>query len=198
MGEGAREVIDPAPGPAGDVGPFSLVRGGPFRRLLRAVRLARDDGRDVRRQSAALVAITWAPMVVLGAAQRAATGRWPPLLLDPSTHARLLLTIPLLVAAEHALHERSGRCVDRFVRSGLAAAGPAATQRVLALGARLRDARLPEAALAVLALAAGQAALWGLAAPGAATGPAVKASAAGVWWSLVGLPLSQFLLYRSL
>ena len=180
---------------------FSLVRGGPFRALMRAAHLVRDDGRDTGRQSVALAAITWVPLVALGIVERITTHRWNPLLLDPAVHARLLLTIPLLVVAERVLHWLSARCIACFVRYDFAEQGTPAVQRVVARATHLRDARLPEAALAVAAFATGQVALWGhvnlldaMSGSGAATSP----SAARIWWAFVALPVAQFLLFRSL
>jgi hypothetical protein len=188
--------------PAGSsVVPFSLVRGGPFHRILVAVRLSREDGRDAYRQSLALVALTWVPLVALAVAERLATHRWSAFVLNPAVHVRLLVTLPLLLVAEQVLHTLCGRCMDRFVQSGLVSDGLDAAGRVVARATRLRDSTLPEAALAVAAVAAGQAALWGLVNPqGPVTAPSSTAatSAALVWWAIVSLPCAQFLLYRSL
>jgi len=180
---------------------FSVVRGGPFRRLLGVLRLARDDGRDAWRQTLALVTITWAPLVALAIVQSLATHQRNMLLLDPAVHAHLLLSVPLLVVAEQVMHARSERCMERFVQSGLVSGGAAAIQRVVARGTTLRDAAFPEAALAIAALAAGQASLWGLVSPfglRSLVGLAATPSAARLWWAIVALPLAQFLLYRSL
>jgi hypothetical protein len=176
---------------------FSVVRGGPFWALLRAVGLARDDGGDTRRQVLAFVGVTWVPIVACALAERLATRPWDPLVLDPAVHARLLITVPLLVVAEHVMHALSVRCVDRFVQSGLASEGPGAARPVVARGARLRDARLPEVALAIAAVGVGLAGLWGVAWP-FFPAPAGTPSLARVWWAVVALPVAQFLLYRSL
>jgi hypothetical protein len=180
---------------------FSVVRGGPFCWLLRLLRLARGDGRDAWRQTLALVTIAWAPLVTLAIVQSLATHKRNMLLRDPAVHAHLLLSVPLLVLAEQVMHERSERCIARFVQSGLVSGGAAAIQRVVARGTTLRDAVLPEAALAIAALGAGQASLWGLTSPfalGSLVGLAAMSSAARLWWAIVALPLAQFLLYRSL
>jgi len=179
----------------------SLVRGGPFRRLLRAAGLARDDGRDPWRQSLVLVLFAWAPLVAFALVQRLATHRWEALVLDPAVHARLLVTIPLLLVGEEVMHIMSARCIDRFVESGLTPDGSAGVRPVVARAVRLRDARVPEAVLAVAALAAGQAALWGVANPlGSVSvhGPVAAPSLGRFWWAIVSLPVAQFLLYRSI
>jgi hypothetical protein len=108
-------------------------------------------------------------------------------MLDPGVHARLLVTVPLLVLAEHTMHALSARCIDRFVQNDFAAEGPAGIRRAVARGTRLRDAWIPELTIAIAAVVAGLAGLWG----------APDASFARVWWSIVALPVAQFLLYRS-
>jgi hypothetical protein len=168
---------------------------------LRALHLARDDGRDAWRQTLAFVTMAWAPLVILSVAQRLATPTWNVLVLDPAVHALLLLTSPLLLMAEQAMHRMSERCVERLVQSNVAPGGAIAIRRVVLRGTRLRDAALPEAAIAIVALAAGQAALWGLVSPKgllAAPGATVARSLVQVWWAILSLPAAQFLLYRSL
>jgi hypothetical protein len=97
------------------------------------------------------------------------------------------------------MHTLSERCIDRFVQSGLTPQGNSAIRAVLARGVRLRDSALPEVALAALAVASGQAALWGFFSPlGSSPRAAGVGSFADVWWGLVSLPVAQFLLYRSL
>jgi hypothetical protein len=180
---------------------FSLVHGGPFQALLHAVHLARDDGRNALRQSVVFIALTWAPLVAFGLVQRVTTSHWSSLVLDPGVHARLLVSIPLLLVAEDVMHTRSERCIDRFVQSGLVSDGPGAVRRVVARAQRLRDSWLPEAAAALAAVATGQAAMWGFANPlgsVAVAGAAAAPSVAYVWWGVVSLPVAQFLLFRSL
>jgi hypothetical protein len=168
---------------------------------MRAGGLARDAGPDACRQSLALVALTWVPLVALAIAQRLATGRWDEVVVDVGVHARLLVTVPLLLVAEEAMHGLSQRCIDRFVQNDFAPGGLGGVRRVATRGARLRDSWLAEAGLAVAALAVGQAALWGRTSPlgfvashHATGGP----SFAQLWWSIVALPIAQFLVFRSL
>jgi hypothetical protein len=179
---------------------FSLVRGGPLRRFFCTLGLVRDDGNDVRRQGLALVALTWAPLIVLELIHRFASGKWDPLVFDPAVHARLLAGIPLLVVAEQVMHTLSERCISRFVQSGIATDGVDGIRRAVARGARLRDAPLPEAILAVAAIASGSAAVCGFAiVPGSAPWPAAPvAVSAHLWWVLVSRPVAQFFLYRAI
>jgi hypothetical protein len=181
------------------MGRFSLVRGGPFRALMRAVHLVRGDGADPWRQSLALVALTWVPLAAFSLVQRLATHHWNALVLDPAVHVRLLVAVPLLVVAEEVMHLLSRRCVDQFVQSSLVSDG-LGIRRVLTRVTLMRDAKLPEVVLAVAALAAGEARLWGRPSGGpfAIPGWVAAPSFAGIWWGVVALPLSQFLLYRSL
>jgi hypothetical protein len=149
----------------------------------------------------AFAAVTWVPLAALAFAEHVATRKWDALVLDPAVHARLLLTVPLLVAAEQAMHAFSERCVERLAQSGLVADGPAGIRRVVSRGEGLRDAVLPEVVLALAAVAVGQAALWGLWRPIgvlASRGPSAPSTLTDLWWGIVSLPVAQFLFYRSL
>jgi hypothetical protein len=179
---------------------FSLAHGGPFHALLRAARLARDDGRDARRQSAAFVVVAWVPLALVAFVQRLATGRWNALTLDPALHVRLLVSVPLLLVADQAMHVLSVRCIDRLLRSGLVHDAPRAVGQVVARAQRLRDAKLAEIAMVVAGVVAGQAALWGHFSPfgSGVPGAAAPPLAARVWWSVVALPLTDFFMLRAL
>src|SRR6187399_577159 len=81
---------------------FSLVRGGPLYGFRRAIGLIPKKGFGLAERAAAIVAITWVPIVagaVLGG--RAFEGQGSdPLLRHFAIHARLLLSAPLLICAE--------------------------------------------------------------------------------------------------
>jgi hypothetical protein len=178
-----------------------LVRGGLFWSVLRAAGLARGDGRDLRRQIRALAALTWAPLVAIAAVQRLTGRPWDPVVLDPAVHVRLLVAVPLLLSAEHAMGTLSERCVQRFVQSGLVPRADGGVRSVLSRGERLRDAWVPEGLMAVAVVAWGQASLWGLvSALGyglAAQHSMAPLSVARVFWATVSLPVAQILLCRS-
>ena len=176
--------------------PFSLVRGGPFYRLVRALRLGRDDGFDVFRQGFVFACASWGPFAFLAIGQRLWTGSWDPLVLDLAVHVRLLVVIPLLVASEQALHLFTTRCTRRLIEDGYATVETAAP--AIARATRWRDAWFPEIALLVVSIAAGQAVLWKASSSGVMFGAwgTSAISAVRVWYAGFALPLVEFLMLR--
>jgi hypothetical protein len=180
---------------------FSLVRGGPFYRLLCRARLAPrlDEPRgDVLRPSLAVIAFTWGPLMALALGEHAVEGRWEPLVRDFSVHARLLVAIPLLFLSDNALHVYTGQSVARFRRCEFADDG-ATVERVIASAERLRDAVLPERIILVLAVVASQALFWDLL-PSAgilrSSTASIARSPTSIWYGLVALPIAQFVFVR--
>jgi hypothetical protein len=175
---------------------FQLDAGGPVWRWERAAHLD-----SLRRLVPVVVAVTWLPMMAL-AALAALTGRAPePLIRDLSVHARLLVALPLLVVANRFLGETAAMVVARLFDEGFLPGQAGVRARVM-LGrvARWRDSPLPDAFLLALALFVGVAALLGWIAP-AGHLHGVSESPVGpvrVWYALVGLPLFQLFLWRSL
>lgn len=174
--------------------PFSLTHGGPFYRLIGRVHLRKPDGRT---RTLALVLVLWVPFVV-ATLIRAATGRgWDPTFLDLIAHVRLLIALPLLLAAEHFLEARC-ELVGRLLRES-SIVDRATLHTLFERALRLRDARNVEAVLAIIALLGGQAALWGISATGFMAVHAPRftpASLPAYWHAGVALPVFQFLLMR--
>jgi hypothetical protein len=100
---------------------FSLVRGGPLYGFRRAIGLIPKKGFGLAERAAAIVAITWVPIVagaVLGG--RAFEGQGSdPLLRHFAIHARLLLSAPLLICAETLVEQIVPEILRQFVESGL-------------------------------------------------------------------------------
>src|SRR5262245_10443955 len=177
---------------------FSLTDGGPLRHLTRALGLTRAPlggfGPGV-----ALAAFTWGPLLLLTVVQAlGGDGRLLRSFVDSvSSHARLLVAIPLFFAAETWIDPRVRHFVEHLVDSGLVPRAEvgrlAATVRI---ASRLRDSVLAEAALLALVIAFATAgvrvgqpsatAYWQV--PGGSLG------LAGWWYVAVGLPIYQFLL----
>ena len=79
-------------------------------------------------------------------------------------HAKLLVAIPVLLAAEAVMHMRTCRCIERIVDERWVEPVP----KVLALIAaaeRRRDSGVAEVVVLALAVIASQALLWGLLQP---------------------------------
>src|SRR5262245_2651624 len=208
MTDASRRPASPS-APAGSPGPasgsvpgvtFSLTDGGPLRHLTRALGLTRAPlggfGPGV-----VLAAFTWGPLLLLTVIQAlGGDGRLMRSFVDSvSSHARLLVAIPLFFAAEIWIDPRIRHFVEHLVDSGLVP--PADVTRLAAtvrIASRLRDSVLVEAGLLALVIAFATAgvrvdqpsatAYWQV--------PGGSPSLAGWWYAAVGLPIYQFLLGR--
>jgi len=173
---------------------FSINEGGPFDHLIRKLHLLRPSGM-VRVWW--IVAVAWLPLM-LGATLRELVGiPLNPIVLDISVHARFLVAVPLVLVSASLL-EPQCRGVIRMLYEG-SFAEPAALDRIVDRGERLRGSGVVEAALLVIAIAAGQLGLWGVLGPtGVFAGIAHHTdwSFARVWYSTVSLPLLQFVVLR--
>ena len=184
--------------------PFSIVAGGPVYRFARLFASARHpQGWLVLGAFFALV--TWGPLFVLSAVQgHLMRNVTIPFLADVSSHARFLVALPLLFAAEGWIDPRLAGFVRQILDSRLVlpAERPAFESAVSAV-ARLRDSWLVEAILVVI-VAASAATInldvnltnnissWMDVTIGAATVPTL----AGWWYTAVALPIFRFLLLR--
>ena len=176
---------------------FSLCRGGPIYKWLGPLR---GHGGLVR-PGLAIALLTWVPLAVLTTLEGALTeGPRIPFWQSVGTHARFLLAIPLFFSAEAMFDARIGDVLRRIVQVGLVVPSdePALTT-ALRQAIRWRDARAIEAGLAILTAVAIWSGLrtdlppdvstWRHAADGGLT-------LAGWWYTLIGLPIFQFLFWR--
>src|SRR5215468_7655656 len=90
--------------------PWPVV-GGPFYHAEQALRLVRGKPSDTSRIISFLLAVTWLPVVLLAMGERLWTGAPHALLGDLTFHTRLLVAMPLLVIADHAISLRWRGCV---------------------------------------------------------------------------------------
>jgi hypothetical protein len=173
--------------------PFALSEGGPFRRLLSSLHLVSPAGR-IRGEW--LAAFAWLPFA-LGEAARSLDAGPDPTVFDISVHTRLLVALPVMCWAEWLVNSAGLSALSSFVRGRFCPA--AQVDAILARAERARDAWWPEAALAVLALAGGQFALW------MATGTTGLFSGGQtsrglsfpyVWYVAIALPLALFVMFR--
>lgn len=173
-----------------------LGRGGPFRGLLRRLKLQRDGGRELARAIFATLAIVWMPFVLL----EVASGEPLPLRADLAVHTRLLASVPLLYWADVVLHDLCALAIQDFTERRVACG----EQRellpaVLAQAERLRSSPLAELVCLALALLAGQIGLWGRPANLILLhSQSVIAAARILWPSFIALPVFSFLLFRAL
>jgi hypothetical protein len=176
--------------------PLSLTHGGPGYNAMRRLHLLNARGEP---RWSPLVLFAWLPPTLLALAALIDHGRRDPVLFDVSVHARFLIAIPLIALAERHL-ERRVRISMRQFRSGRFA-NRAGVDAIIDRTEHLRDRRLPEGLLLVLAVLGGQTALWGWIAPaGMIHGVDLSAtrSLAHVWYAAVSLPLAQFIFMRFL
>ena len=179
---------------------FSICRGGPLYELARVLGLP-PGARGLIRLGLILAFLTWVPLVVLtvlGGVLR--EGSTIPFWQSIGTHVRLLLAIPLLFFAESIFDTRVADVLRRIVQIRMVL--PREEPRLAAAvrkAIRARNSWPIEAAIAVLTGAfiwAGlrtdlplDASTWRTTAGGGHT-------VAGWWYSLVSLPVFQFLFWR--
>jgi hypothetical protein len=185
---------------------FSLVVGGPLFQLLRRAHLSDDALHLVRQRIVVITLLTWLPLLILSMLEEKMLGQSVavPFLLDVEVHARFLLALPLLIAAEILVHQRMRPLVKQFIERDLIPedAMPrfhAAIDSAL----RLRNSVAAELLLIALVYTVGVFVVWRqFIALDAATWYATPSvdglafSLAGVWFGYVSLPVFQFLLVR--
>jgi hypothetical protein len=167
--------------------------------------LLKKNAPALLRGAGVLALVAWLPLLVLSFLDGYALGGVPlPFLYDFGAHTRLLFAVPLLVAAEVVLGARLGGAAAHFVDRGIVR--PEDGERfksAVAETLRLRDSAILEAAILVFAYLGSFVSLTVAVSHGVATwdirspaGP--RLTAAGIWNYFVGVPLFQFLIYRTL
>ena len=175
---------------------FSVCRGGPLYRFLAPLR---SHGGLVR-PGLAIALLTWVPLAVLTTLEGALTeGTRMPFWQSVGTHTRFLLAVPLFFSAEAVFDARVGDVLRRIVQVGLIVpSDEAALKKALRLAIRSRDSWAIEVGLAILTGVG----IWsGLRTdlPGVSTWRHAadgRLTLAGWWYSLVCLPVFQFLFWR--
>jgi hypothetical protein len=185
---------------------FSLVAGGPVYRLLRRTQLSGDEMQWTGRRMVVLALLAWVPLLLLSMVDGRAWGSAVamPFLHDLEVHAKLLIAIPLMIAAEVTAHRRLLPIVRQFLERDLIPA----TERLrfeaaIASAMRLRNSVVAEVLLlafvylvGVLYVGRTQLTLDVSSWYADATSGGLRLSPAGWWAALVSLPLAQFLLVR--
>src|SRR5690606_22041307 len=128
---------------------FSLTRGGLLYALLHRLGVVRGDRHDLHRQVLAVVVVGWVPLVLLAGVDEL-RGKPPlPWMLQLSVHARMLVAVPLLLAAAHLLEFSSQRAFH-LVERGRLVAQTRDLERIAESTAHLRSAYWPEVVLLAL------------------------------------------------
>jgi len=191
---GSREVA------LGAVDTFSLCRGGPLYRLLHTLGFS-PDSVGVVRFGLAVALVTWVPLAVLTTIESALhPGGMISFWQSLGTHVRLLLSIPLFFFAESIVDSRSGDVLRRLVQMGLVPAEERpALSRAVQRAIGQRDSWVTEAALLVLVVLLIGAGLRTDLPPDVSTwrtNADGRLSLPGWWYTIVSLPMFQFLFWR--
>ena len=160
----------------------------------------------LRRRVVVIALFAWLPLLVLSALGGRAWGTEVkvPFLVDIEVHARFLLALPLLIAAELVVNQRMRPMVRQFLERGLIAdTSRARFDAAVASTVRLRNSVVAELLLIAFVYLVGILYIWPrYTALDVGTWYAVPAggghrlSPAGWWYAYVSLPVFQFLLLR--
>ena len=184
---------------------FSLVLGGPLYQIYLRSGLVQPPAGRLGRRIVAFIVVAWLPLAILTLAGGSAFGGVEvPFAADLGAHVRLLLALPLLIAAELIVHQRVQATVRQFINRGIIApADRAQFDRIIASVMRLRNSATIEIALAVIAITVGywvwrermamQIGSWYVEVD-AAGGQSL--TVAGWWYAFVSLNLFRFVLLR--
>src|SRR5262245_44137704 len=127
------------PDPFEEYRDFSVVLGGPIYQLFRRSRLAGDALELLYRRILVITGIAWLPLLLI-VALRPVGGGVASFLWDVEVHARFLVGLPVLVAAELLVHRRIRLVVRRFVERRIVRAPDLSRfQRAVGAAMRLRD-----------------------------------------------------------
>ena len=188
-----------------DAQEFSLVHGGPLFQLLVRAHLSSDSLTLVARRVIFFALITWVPLLALSALEgHLLDGDVAvPFLRDAETQIRLLVVVPLLLAAELVVHRRLMPVVRAFLdRDLISEADDERFDAAVNSAFRLRNSVPAEVLLFALVYGVGVLVVWRQTALETPTWYAHSPTGAhrlytaGIWYAYVSLPLFQFLLLR--
>lgn len=182
---------------------FSLVLGGPLFQFLRKAHLEGDHLELLYRRVIFIPAIAWLPLFILaflspwsGSSSRVSFFQ------DVEVHARFLVALPVLIAAELIVHTRIRPAVRRFVERRIVLPQDMPRFRAAVESAiKLRNSIPLEVGLLAIVYTVG---LWvwnSRVGPTVATwytmpGGRWNLTPAGYWYVFVSIPLLQFILLR--
>lgn len=173
---------------------FSLLQGGPFLQLRRRLHLLRPGRPALRWRPLAPTLLGWLPLLLLTLLQ-GEPGALRAFLRDFHVHTQLLLSLPLLIAAERHVDRRLAVAVRQFVASELVEArGVRALEAAAHKARQLRSQGYVEAGLLLFSYALSFLKQFSMQHPEwlFANGEG-HLSPAGTWYVAVSLPLFRFL-----
>jgi hypothetical protein len=192
--------------PPTELAEFAHALCGPFFQFWRRRRPTKTSDGLARRHILAAVLLAWLPLLLLSAAEGYAWGDRVSLtfLQDMEMHVRLLIAVPLLIAAERFVHRQLPPVVANFLeRDMIPDAARPRFHAAIASAIRLRNSVIAEILLILVVYGVGVLLFWKTQSAVAGetwSGMAVKGelhpSLAGWWAICVSMPLFQFLLLR--
>jgi hypothetical protein len=183
---------------------FSLVQGGPLFQLLVRTRLLKPPMELLALRIVVISLVAWLPLLLLSVfSGHAFGGTGIPFLLDLGAHARLLVSVPLLLAAEVVVHQRGKLIVRQFLERNLVAPEDQPRfESLIASGMRLRNSALMEVLILAFSILGGyplggrylqmDTGTWYR----AAIGGQMSLTPAGYWYLIVSLTIFRFILFR--
>ena len=178
---------------------FSPVRGGPFFQLLRRTYLTGEAMELVQRRAVVIPMIAWLPLMLLVSLRGTSLSFF---LHDVEVHARLLIALPILIAAETVVHARMRPAVRAFVNRRIVMPDDLPRfDRAVESAIQLRNSYVVELMLVILVYTFGLW-LWGSRVPivtptwYAVPGGRWHLTTAGYWYVFVSIPIVQFVLLR--
>jgi hypothetical protein len=185
---------------------FSLMMGGPLYQLWLRTRMSGNALELLHRRTIFLVAFTWLPLLALAIAGGRAWGDGVHLvfLRDVEMHLRLLVALPLLLAAELTVHRWTRDGISQLLgQSIIPEHEQARFRRAVDSAMALRNSLPMEIALLATVYVVGIGYVWNVHLKlevdswyGLASGGGFSLTPAGWWAALVSLPLFQFILVR--
>lgn len=186
---------------------FSLVKGGLFYRFLRSLKLCDEKLEPIYRRLVVFAALTWLPMLLLSMIDgRGNVGVDIPFLRDVENHARFLVALPLMLAAETLLERLLSPRIRNFIHRKIILDSDLERFRsAITSAVRMRDNIAIELFLLITVYALGSyfyGSLMASASGACSTWYATPAderwnlTLAGYWLVFVSLPIFQFIFVR--
>jgi hypothetical protein len=201
----SEERTAPTPFVVQEAPDFSLVLGGPIFQLFRRSHLSGTGLELLYRRILLITLVAWLPLLLLSLLGSHLLGTTLKLsfLRDIEAHVRLLVALPVLIAAELVVHARIRPVVKAFLARRIVFEQDVAKFLAAVDSAtRLRNSVPVEFALLLLVFTVGQW-TWRSQIPlGTATWYAISQAsqvhltAAGYWYAFISIPIFQFILLR--
>jgi hypothetical protein len=168
-----------------------LTQGGPYYRLVQRLHALWPSG-VARNWWFAL--LLWLP-IALGEIVRALRQQPADAVMhDVSVHVRILFSLPVILVAERMIDATCRGTVGAMYNGELCDRD--ALDRIVDRAEHMRDAWWPELLLLLVALTGGQLTQWGIVDGFAGDALGVQWSFPRVWYTMIALPMLQFVMWR--